>query len=116
MHFLPNFLPFLPLIGGGKNKFQPIYVVDVVKSIISLLNNKNSKNKIYELCGPEIFSFEELMKILLKQIKKKRLLLPIPFKIAKYNAKFLQLFPKPSIDRRSGVGCYNKIILKQENI
>ena len=63
---LTQFLPFLPLIGGGKNKFQPIYVVDVVKSIISVLENKKSNNKIYELCGPEIFTFRELMVILLK--------------------------------------------------
>ena len=92
---LTQFLPFLPLIGGGKNKFQPIYVVDVVKSIISVLENKKSNNKIYELCGPEIFTFRELMVILLKQIKKKRLLLSVPYKIAKYNAKFFQLFSKP---------------------
>ena len=107
---LANFLPFLPLIGGGKNKFQPIYVVDVVKSITSLLNNNISKNKIYELCGPEIFSFEELMQILLKQIKKKRLLLPIPFKIAKYNAKFFQLFPRPLLTEDQ------VLMLKQDNI
>ena len=92
---LTQFLPFLPLIGGGKNKFQPIYVLDVVKSIITVLEKEKSSNKIYELCGPEIFTFKELMEILLKQIKKKRLLLPVPYKLAKYNAKFFQLFPKP---------------------
>ena len=92
---LTQFLPFLPLIGGGKNKFQPIYVLDVVKSIITVLEKEKSSNKIYELCGPEIFTFKELMEILLKQIKKKRLLLSVPYKLAKYNAKFFQLFPKP---------------------
>ena len=52
-------------------------------------------NNIYELGGPQTFTFKELMEILLKQIKKKRFLVPIPFSFAKFQAKILQLLPKP---------------------
>ena len=92
---LVEFLPILPLIGGGQTKFQPIYVEDVAKSIIAVLDKEEVDENIYELGGSQIFTFKELMEILLKQIKKKRFLISIPFPFAKIQAKILQLFPKP---------------------
>ena len=90
-----QFSPFLPLVGGGKTKFAPIYVGDIAKAIVKSLELKISKNKVYELGGPEIFTFKQLMEILLTEIKKKRLLIPISFPIAKFQSYFLQLTPKP---------------------
>ena len=91
---IAQFSPFLPLIGGGKTKFAPIYVGDVAKAIVKALELNNSEPKIYELGGPENYSFKELMEILLKEIKKKRFLLNIPFGIAKFPlAYFLQILP-----------------------
>ena len=92
---IAQFSPFLPLIGGGKTKFEPIYVGDVGKAIVKALELNNLEPKIYELGGPESYSFKELMEILLKEIKKKRFLLPIPFGVAKFQSYFLQMFPKP---------------------
>ena len=80
---IAQFSPILPLIGGGKTKFAPIYVGDVAKAIVKVLAINNSEPKIYELGGPEIYSFKELMEILLNQIKKKRFLVSIPFSVAK---------------------------------
>ena len=84
--------PFLPLIMGGKTKFQPVYVEDVCKGIIEILK-KDVKNKIFEFGGPDIFSFKELLKILLRIINRKRILVYIPKKIAVLMAKFFQLLP-----------------------
>ena len=92
---IAQFSPFLPLIGGGKTKFEPIYVGDVGKAIVKALELNNLEPKIYELGGPESYSFKELMEILLKEIKKKRFLLPIPFGVAKFQSYFLQMLPKP---------------------
>jgi NADH dehydrogenase len=92
---LAEFFPVLPLIGGGLTYFQPIYVGDIVKSIVAVLEKEKINNNIYELGGPQTFTFKELIKILLKQINKKRLLVPVPFLFAKFQAKILQLFPKP---------------------
>ena len=94
---MAEFLPALPLFGSGSTKFTPIWVEDVSSAIIKVMEIKDFKNNIYELGGPEVFSFKELMEILLKQIKKKRLLIPIPWTIAKYQAKFLELFTKSLI-------------------
>ena len=92
---IAQFSPVLPLIGGGKTKFAPIYVGDVAKAIVKALELNNSKPKIYELGGPENYSFKELMEILLTEIKKKRFLVPVPFGFAKFQSYFLQMMPNP---------------------
>ena len=92
---LAQFLPALPLIGGGRQKFSPIYVGDVAKAITKVLNINISETKIYELGGPKNYSFRELMEILLKEIKKKRFLINIPFSIAKFQSYFFQMLPNP---------------------
>jgi NADH dehydrogenase len=92
---IAEFFPVLPLIGGGLTYFQPIYVGDIAKSIMAVLEKEEIDNNIFELGGPQIFTFKELMKILLKEINKKRFLVPIPFKFARFQAKILQLLPKP---------------------
>ena len=90
-----QFSPVLPLIGGGKTKFAPIYVGDVAKAIVKSLELNNSEPKIYELGGPENYSFKELMELLLREIKKKKFLISIPFGIAKLQSYFLQMMPNP---------------------
>ena len=92
---IAQFSPALPLIGGGRTKFAPIYVGDVSKAIVKVLELNNSGSKIYELGGPENYSFKELMEILLTEIKKKRFLVPIPFGAAKFQSYFLQMMPNP---------------------
>ena len=92
---LAQFSPALPLVGGGKTKFAPIYVGDVAKAIVKALELNNSEPLIYELGGPENYSFKELMEILLREIKKKRFLIPIPFGFAKFQSYFLQMMPNP---------------------
>jgi len=92
---IAQFSPILPLVGGGKTKFAPIYVGDVGKAIVKALELNNSKPIIYELGGPENYSFRELMEILLTEIKKKRFLMPVSFGFAKFQSYFLQMVPKP---------------------
>jgi len=89
-----QFSPALPLIGGGKTVFEPIYVGDVAEAIVKSLELNNSKPIIYEL-GGENYSFKELMQILLGEIGKKRFLMPIPFGVAKFQSYFLQMMPTP---------------------
>jgi len=91
---IAQFSPVLPLIGGGNTRFEPIYVGDVAQAIVKSIEINNSKPKIYELGGKN-YTFKELMKILLKEIKKKRFLMPIPFGAAKFQSYFLQMLPSP---------------------
>ncbi len=89
--------PFLPLIGGGKTKFQPIYVENVAEAFLKASFMKEAQGKTYELGGPKIYTFKELMNYLLKTIHRKRLLLPVPFGLAKLMSTLTQFFPTPPL-------------------
>lgn len=91
--------PFIPLIGGGDIVFQPVYVADVAKAINVALLNPDTQGRIIELGGPTCYSFKKLMQLLLKQIHKKRILLPLPFPVASFIATFLEIFPSPILTR-----------------
>ena len=87
-------LPFFPLYYNGDTKFTPIHCSDLTDTIYHVVS-KNIYSKIIECVGPEVISFKEILKKLLKLINKNRLLIPIPFFAAKISAKLFQLFPKP---------------------
>jgi NADH dehydrogenase len=87
--------PALPLIGGGHTLFQPVFAGDVASAVVAAIEDRAEEGQIYELGGPEVRSFKELMQFMLATIDRQRLLVPIPFALAKFQASFLQLMPKP---------------------
>jgi uncharacterized protein YbjT (DUF2867 family) len=89
--------PVLPLIGGGATRFQPVFVGDVALAFADAVDGKVKRGTIYELGGPEVRSFKELMRSMLAIIERKRLLLPIPFPIAKLQAAVLGILPNPPL-------------------
>ncbi len=91
---LLNRLPIFPLYYEGKTKFMPIHASDLT-DIIFFVVSKNINSKIVECIGPEVISFKEIIKKLLKIIDKRRLLIPFPLFVAKFSAAFFQLLPKP---------------------
>lgn len=72
----------LPLFGGGATRFQLVYVDDVADAICEALVRPDAAGRTYELGGPKIYTFKELMQLMLKTIGRKRLLLPVPFAFA----------------------------------
>jgi NADH dehydrogenase len=74
--------PALPLIGGGKSRFQPAYVADVGEAIARCLDDASTASKTFELGGPGVYTFKELMQILARETHRERLLVPVPFGIA----------------------------------
>ena len=94
--------PALPLVGGGHTRFQPIFAGDVAGAVMAAIEGRARDGSTYELGGPEVKSFRELMQFVLATIERRRLLLPIPFALAKLQAAFLQLMPKPLADAGSG--------------
>ena len=95
---LLNRLPMFPLYYGGKTKFAPIHCSDLTDTIHYVVT-KNVYSKIIECVGPEIISFHDILKKLLKLIEKKRILLPMPLLIAEATARFFEIMPKPLITR-----------------
>jgi NADH dehydrogenase len=92
---LARLSPALPLIGGGLTRFQPVFVGDVATAIADAVDGNVRPSTIYELGGPDVRTFKELMQFVLATIERKRLLIPIPFFVARIQAMFLQYLPKP---------------------
>lgn len=91
--------PFLPLIDGGRTRFQPVYVGDVAEAIARSLESDRHAGKTFELGGPRVASFAELLSYLLKTVNRRRLLLPLPKSVAALQARFFELLPSPPLTR-----------------
>jgi len=87
--------PALPLIGGGKTRFQPVFAGDVAAAVLAAVEGRALAGQIYELGGPDVRTFKELMEFLLATIERRRLLVSVPFALARFQALFLQFLPKP---------------------
>lgn len=92
---LARLSPALPLIGGGLTRFQPAFVGDVATAIADAVDGNVRQGAIYELGGPDVRTFKELTQFVLATIERKRLLMPIPFFVARMQAMFLQYLPTP---------------------
>ena len=87
-------LPLIPIYYNGKTKFNPIHVSDLTEIILKVIESNNN-DLVLECIGPETFTFKEIIQKLLKSIKKKRILLPLPLSLANLSAKILQILPNP---------------------
>jgi NADH dehydrogenase len=96
---LARISPVLPLIGGGRTRFQAVYVCDVADAVSRCVTDPETAGMTYELGGPSIYTFRELMQLLLAEIHRRRLLLPLPFPIAMLKASVLELLPRPMLTR-----------------
>jgi NADH dehydrogenase len=93
--WLARISPVLPLIGGGRMRFQPVYVGDVALAVRAVLTDSATAGLNYELGGPEVMTLKEIMRLVLKQTQRKRFLVPVPFVIARLTGAVLGLLPKP---------------------
>jgi NADH dehydrogenase len=89
--------PVLPLIGGGETRFQPVYVGDVADAVVKCLTDPATAGRTYELGGPKIYSFRELIELLLAEIRRKRLLVDLPFGLASLQARLMSVLPNPPL-------------------
>ena len=94
---LARLSPALPLPGGGHTRFQPVFVGDVAEAIAKAVDGEAKPGATYELGGPDVRSFKELMEFVLATIQRRRLLVPAPFALMKLQAMFLQFLPKPPL-------------------
>ncbi|MGZ8409514.1 MAG: complex I NDUFA9 subunit family protein, partial [Hyphomicrobium sp.] len=102
--------PALPLIGGGRTRFQPVFVEDVAAAFAAILADPGRAGKTYELGGPQIYTFRELMELLLEQMGRRRLLVSLPFVAAEAQGYVLEWLPKPPLTRDQVV------LLKSDNV
>jgi NADH dehydrogenase len=87
--------PALPLIGGGTTKLQPVFVGDVATAVAEAVDCKARAGATYELGGPEVLTMREIMEMILAIIERRRMLVSLPFGLAKLQALLLQFAPGP---------------------
>src|SRR3954449_6974413 len=90
---LARMSPVLPLIGGELTRMQPVYVGDVANAVADAVDGKTRPGAVYELGGPEILTMREIMEIILRVIERKRMLVSLPFGLARLKSYFLQFAP-----------------------
>ena len=94
---LARIAPALPLVGGGHTRMQPVFVGDVAEAIAKVVGGDTKPGAIYEFGGPDVRTFKQLMEFVLATIERRRLLVPVPFALMRFEATFLQVLPKPPI-------------------
>jgi NADH dehydrogenase len=92
---LARMSPVLPLVGGGVTKMQPVYVGDVATAVADAVDGKTKAGATYELGGPEVLTMREIIEIILAVTERQRMLVSLPFGLAKLQALFLQFAPGP---------------------
>ena len=85
--------PFLPLIAGGKTRFQPIYVGDLANAVLATIQDKKHYGKIYEIGGPDIFTFRQILDCIQLWTGRRRIYVPIPLWLTKLQAIITMPFP-----------------------
>jgi uncharacterized protein YbjT (DUF2867 family) len=117
---MARYLPVLPVVGarlrphirktpGGESRFtlfgtdgpsfQPVFVGDVAEAAVAALTRKQAHGRTYELGGPAVYTFRQIMETVLRVTRRKRLLMPLPYELAAFNAFFLERLPKPMLTR-----------------
>jgi uncharacterized protein YbjT (DUF2867 family) len=94
---LSRLLPVLPLIGGGRTRLQPVYVQDVAEAVARILADPATAGRTYELAGPIVYTLRELVQMTLRLVERRRPLLPLPFAVAKVQARLFEFLPNPPL-------------------
>jgi NADH dehydrogenase len=90
---LATISPILPLIGGGLTRLQPVYVGDVATAVADAVDGKTKPGSTYEIGGPEVLTMREVIEIVLATIERQRMLVSLPFGLARLQALFLRFAP-----------------------
>jgi uncharacterized protein YbjT (DUF2867 family) len=93
---MARFAPALPVF---PTRFQPVYVGDVADAFLKTINDASTRGKTYELGGPRVMSFREILQLVLQETRRKRLLIPVPLTLGSLQATLLEILPKPPLTR-----------------
>ncbi|HWW47383.1 MAG TPA: complex I NDUFA9 subunit family protein [Xanthobacteraceae bacterium] len=92
---LARMSPVMPLIGGGETRLQPVFVGDVARAVADAVDGRVRAGTTYELGGPEILTMREVIAFILDTIDRERMMVSVPFQLARLQASLLQFAPQP---------------------
>jgi NADH dehydrogenase len=100
LEMITRFLPVFPLFGDGSTRLQPVYVGDVAEAVAkALVPPSAATGKVYELGGPRVYRYKELVELVLVHLERRRLLVPVPFFLWECQATLLGVLPHPPLTR-----------------
>lgn len=102
--------PVLPLFGMGGTNLQPVYVGNVAEACVRVLANRSTAGNIYELGGPRVYTYKNLLQLLLKQLERRRFLAPVPFVVWDTLAALMAFLPNPPLTRDQ------VMLMKRDNV
>ncbi len=91
--------PFLPLFGDGRTRLQPVFVEDVAEACVRALADSSTTGRVYELGGPQVFEYRELVQLLLERMGRRRIVVPVPFGVWEIIASVMAWHPNPPLTR-----------------
>jgi uncharacterized protein YbjT (DUF2867 family) len=103
-------LPVIPLFGRGDTRLQPVHVADVARAVAELLGEAEPARYVFELGGPEIMRYREILTLVLTHLKRQRRLQPVPFPVWHALARLGSLLPNPPLTRDQ------VILMQQDNV
>jgi uncharacterized protein YbjT (DUF2867 family) len=107
---LARVLPVMPLFGAGETKLQPVFVGDVAEAVAGALATPATRGRLYELGGPRVYTYKELVQLVLARSERKRLLMPVPYFAWEALAASMAPLPSRPISR-------NQIeLMQQDNV
>jgi NADH dehydrogenase len=89
---MARILPVMPVICGG-TLFQPVYVGDVADAVMAALARPDAAGAVYELGGPRVWQFRELLAYVLQETGRKRRMVDVPMGLARLQARIMELLP-----------------------
>jgi NADH dehydrogenase len=95
---MARLLPFMPVICGD-TQFQPVYVGDVADAVMAALMRSETPGAIYELGGPRVWRFRELLAYILRETGRRRPMVDIPMGLARLQARMMELLPGKPLTR-----------------
>jgi len=91
--------PVFPLFGDGSTRLQPVFVGDVAEAVVKAVGSPSASGKVYELGGPRVYRYKELVELVLVHLKRRRALVPVPFFVWEIQATLLGILPNPPLTR-----------------
>jgi len=92
-------LPAYPIFGDGRTRLQPVYADDVAAAITQLLRQSKKPSPIYELAGPRVYSYEELLRTIARMAGLRPVLMRTPFGLWDAVAGLAEILPQPPLTR-----------------
>lgn len=113
---LSKFSPIVPLIGGGITRFQPVALENVASAFVKSLTEPRSIHQTYDLCGNEVLTLAEIVEAILKVTRRRRLMLPLPFALAKIQAAALEILCGTILRRAPPLNRDQLLMLREDNV